>query len=348
MAGADVADHEATMRQTEHLVINELPRACVARVGPEGFRAGAAAVVKRICEQLTRQEAKPRACDEGPGDTACEGVDEAGEEDDVGLAIPREPEAGMQGVVMDFVDWHQERGTAGPVVLMVERVDAIPKDALLEVLNCWGTACCDAGIPMLVILGLHNPQQSMLDLLNGRPLDFLNFVGSVRLFDARAVCAELLEYVAQDTCCPQAMSLLVLQWLRRNFLSERISVSRMLNALAVLCEDRGVGHTVVEQRLSRGAVSLVTEVTASFHRGGCRQEQKSADGDTALLYRLFEYSWGRNVELSDLWQAFQAACATPPSTEAATVTENAVVKAPASAGGQLQTRLAGPCLPSTR
>lgn len=232
LAGADAADHEATMRLMQHLVREQVPAAHIARVGPEDFRTTSAAT-RRVSEQLmqggaARAGAVAAAVIEG-GEPEVEDAEWWPEDRE--LHTSRMSDGGA----LDFVDWHHERGLAGPAVLLVERVEAVPKDGLRHVLGCFGSACCDSGIPFIVVLGLQQPPQSRHELLEGEPLLPLRIVDALCAFEAGTVCAQLLERLAEDPgTLPLAPASLF--WLRNQFQYVRRSFSATLRALALLCE----------------------------------------------------------------------------------------------------------------
>jgi len=231
MAGADVADHEATMRQAEELVRAELPQACVASVSPENFRSSAT-VMRNICEQLMSGGSRLTAA---PKDAAAEVEAEEGEwpED---LDVPRQlQKAGLN----DCLDWYLERqahGGVGGVVLLVERVEAVPKDLLRDALSALGNAFCSEGIPFFVVLGLQHAPQDCVDLFEGKPLAKMRLLGAERLFDARIISTEIIEWLLEDTESVVVLPPNILDWLRRGrFEYTRKSVSLIMKALALLC-----------------------------------------------------------------------------------------------------------------
>lgn len=205
LAGADCADHEATTSLIQALVVAELPTSRVARVASEDFSSLPAAST-RIASQLLccSQVAHSRSGDVG---------------------------------TMDFVDAYKQESESsqGLVVLIIERADAIPKDILRSTLNSWGCACCDHGVPMIVILALQYPPQSRHELLEGDTLVPLHIVDAVPLFDARVVCSELLECIMEDPQSPLPLPPQLFSWLWDLFTQKCPSVDNTLKALALLC-----------------------------------------------------------------------------------------------------------------
>lgn len=231
LAGSDVADHQATMRQLKQLVREQLAGGHVALVGL-GDLCNPTTAVRRVCGQLLPGA---RCMDPASGDAvavgdACESAAREEAEAD------RDPGAPIPAGVYDFLDWRREHGAGGPLVLLVEQADAAPKDALRNLLNTFGATCCDAGIPVLIVLGLHQPPQSRFDLLEGEPLVALRFLDTVCLFDAQPICAQLLEHMVQDPSCPLALTPDLLVCVRNEFLYKRHSVVHVLKILMLLCE----------------------------------------------------------------------------------------------------------------
>mmetsp|Transcript_114555 Transcript_114555/g.324478 ORF Transcript_114555/g.324478 Transcript_114555/m.324478 type:complete len:880 (-) Transcript_114555:261-2900(-) len=256
LAGSDFADHEATMGQAEELVRESFPASCVASVGPESFH-NPAATMRRITVQLLRGASAAKAANRMEDALGEAVVDEAIEgEWPIEDQVASNQSFQVRGA-LDFIDWYRDSSRTDTVVILVKHADAVGAESLREVLNCWGAACCEHGIPLLVVLGLQHPPQSRFDLLGGETLTPLRLLDAVHLFDARAVCARLLEQIIEDPLCPLALTPELLLWMRDHFLHKCHSVTRVLtilvllfeqfhseNPFAVLCsplDDQGVG-----------------------------------------------------------------------------------------------------------
>jgi hypothetical protein len=228
LAGSDVADHEATMRQVDCIVRAELPHACVASVAPESFRS-LAVVTRHICEQLMGGSRTGSISKVGT-----EVVAEEGEwPEDVDPRLLQK--AGLGGCL----DWYRERqarGVAEGVVLLIERVEAIPKDLLRDSLTALGNAFCDEGIPFFVILGVQHAPQDCFDLFEGEPLVNMHFLGAACLFDSRKIATDLFEWLLEDSMSMLVLPPNILDWLRRGrFEYGRRSISHIMQSLALLC-----------------------------------------------------------------------------------------------------------------
>lgn len=225
LAGADVADHEATMRQVEGLMRKLQPAACLARVGPRNFRS-LATVTRSICEQF--MASRGESIDRGMGEEEAEECEWP--EDLDARAIWR---AG----VMDFADWHRERrphGLVGPVVLLVERADAVPPSELRLMLSSWGETCCREGIPIFVIFGLQQQPAGRFDLFEGEPLVCLSLTAATWLFDPLGICSQMLDWLAEDASCPLALPPKILDWLSFWSTTKQKSVTHLMKFLAVM------------------------------------------------------------------------------------------------------------------
>jgi len=233
LAGADVADHEATMHQIERLVRNELPNASVALVGPEHFR-NVATATKHICEQLMSGGNRLVAGNNPSKDAGDLEPDECEWPEDVDEGKVKK--AGL-GVFLDWFRERQARGTAQGIVLLVERTEAVPKDMLRDALSTIGNALCDDGIPVFVLFGLQHPPQDCFDLFEGQPLVNMRLLGAISLFDARMISSQILEELLEDAMCPVVLPPSIMDLLRRGvFEHTRQSVSHIMMFLAVLCD----------------------------------------------------------------------------------------------------------------
>eukprot|EP00927_Polykrikos_kofoidii_P038622 TRINITY_DN33035_c0_g1_i1.p1 TRINITY_DN33035_c0_g1~~TRINITY_DN33035_c0_g1_i1.p1 ORF type:complete len:823 (-),score=117.92 TRINITY_DN33035_c0_g1_i1:67-2535(-) len=218
LAGADVADHEATMVMVDRLVRSESYADSVALVGPDDFRT-LSIVTKRICSQFVH------------------GVSISGENEDE----TERKKANRLGF-LEFIEWYHARQSKGLAVLLVQQAGAVPKEQLRETLSCLGASCCSAGIRVLVVLGLQHPPQARFDLLEGRPLVGLRLVDALCLFDARIITERLLDHLARDADCPLALSSDLLLWLWSQFHSGHQSLTHVLKVLALVCSRTLVDH----------------------------------------------------------------------------------------------------------
>jgi hypothetical protein len=230
LAGADVGDHEATMRLVEGLVRKAVPKAGVALVGPENFR-NLSLVMRHITEQLMSGCTRPAAATENANAADLEEeVDESEWPEDLDA---RQMQRASLSACSEKL---REHGSGGPVVLLVERMESVPKDTLRDTLTSLGMALSDENIPLFVIFGLQHPPQDCFDLFEGRPLVNLRLLDSAQLFDARSVSAELLEWLLQDSLSVMALPYGIMDWLRKDrFEYSRQSVSHVLKSLALLC-----------------------------------------------------------------------------------------------------------------
>eukprot|EP00929_Paragymnodinium_shiwhaense_P006717 TRINITY_DN110692_c0_g1_i1.p1 TRINITY_DN110692_c0_g1~~TRINITY_DN110692_c0_g1_i1.p1 ORF type:complete len:1002 (+),score=261.16 TRINITY_DN110692_c0_g1_i1:91-3096(+) len=213
VAGADVADHDATMAQVEQHLRSDSDGSRVALVGPEDFKS-LAIVVKRIVAQLMVED-KPK-------------------EDDTAAASKASMVSRLPGMA-DFVEWYMVRGIRSSIVLLMKQADNIPKEALHDLMGLLGKTCLSAGIPIFVVLGLQHPPQVRPDLLEGHPRVGVPHVDTVRFFDADAVSARLFQHLATDATCPLALDPKVLLDLRSDYTNGRQSVSHLLQLLALVC-----------------------------------------------------------------------------------------------------------------
>ncbi|CAK0839541.1 unnamed protein product [Prorocentrum cordatum] len=224
LAGTDVADHEATMRLAARLLAASAPAARIALVGPGDFRSFALAT-RCICAQLS-----------GEGSGAADvGDDDDGEDDDA-------PHCSDQKVrrlstPARFARWLSRSGSAAAVVILVEQADSLPKEMLRGVLSTWGSACGDHGIPISCLLGLQHSPTGLHRLLGGDCAIPVINTSAVTLFNAQEVCYEFLCLVAEDEEAPLPLFPETLMWLRDHFLNSRRSMSRVLKALALLCDE---------------------------------------------------------------------------------------------------------------
>lgn len=226
LAGSDVADHGATMRQVEQLIRVGSPDMTVALVGPEDF-INMAAVMKCVCRQLIAGESKCTAS--AFDDPDCEDAEEG-----------KLCRAG----VPDLVNWCRDRTKQGirtAVVIVVEQANTVSKELLRSMLGCFGSLCRGEDIPMFVVFGLQRPPLSRFDLLGGDLFVSLNFVDAFCLFDADAVCDSFLEWLARDWECPLALSPTVLEELKDSFKNTH-SMSHVMRALRLLCHEYSERH----------------------------------------------------------------------------------------------------------
>jgi hypothetical protein len=232
MAGSDVADHEATMRQAEGIVRKEFPKACIATVGPESFR-NLATVIKHICEQImacgNRVSPVP-VIDVETGETAETAEGEWPED------LERHAQKAGLNECLDWYEKQQARDAIRGVVLLVERVEAVPRDVLRDALGSVGIAFGSKNVPVFVILGLQHWPQGCFDLFEGKPLANLRLLGATQLFDSRVISNQMLEWLVEDPMCMLVLPPNILDWLRRGIFDyTRQSVSYMMNALTFLC-----------------------------------------------------------------------------------------------------------------
>jgi len=204
LAGHDVSDHEATIRQSQGILRESMPRANMALLWPEDFR-NLVSVTRKACEQLMSASTL-RSVDFLRHGFECDGsdVEDDGEVDDVDIMD------GTRRGFPDFIDWRQDNGRSRePVIVVLGQAEQIPKAMLRDFLSGLGCACCDEGIPLLVMFGLSLPPQGRMELLEDEPLVSLNVVDTVKLFDVDSVLQPWLTEMMKDT-----KSLLVLPpWL---------------------------------------------------------------------------------------------------------------------------------------
>lgn len=226
LAGTDVADHEATMRLTARLLATSAPSARVALVGPSDFRSFALAT-RRICEQLS-----------GEGSGAADAGDDEGEDDPPHCSGQ---DTRKLSTPARLASWLRRGGSATTVVILVEQTDSLPKELLRDVLSTWGSACGDHGIPISCLLGLQHSPTGLQSLLGGDCVVPVIHTSAVTLFNAEEVCFEFLCAVAEDEQAPLPLFPEMLMWLRNHFLNSRRSFSRVMKALALLCDEH-VSH----------------------------------------------------------------------------------------------------------
>jgi hypothetical protein len=231
LAGSDVDDHEATMHQVEMLVRNTSPTSAIALVTPENFR-NLATVTRHICHQLMSGSIRVSP----DSDTRDAGEVEA---DEGQLAEDWGPQQMQRAGLTACMDWFRERrarNPSGPVVLLVERLEAVPKDVLRDTLTSLGMALGSENIPLFVLFGLQHPPQDCLDLFEGKPLVNLRLLGAAHLFDARSISAGILEWLVEDPMSLLVLSPRILDSLRKDrFEYTRQSVSHIMKSLALLC-----------------------------------------------------------------------------------------------------------------
>jgi len=284
LAGSDAADHVATMKQVEQLIRVERPDANVALVSPEDFR-NLAWVTRCICDQVMSSGNKYE-------ESGADDDDDEGETED----LDGNEHAGARKVyprasVYDFIDQYQQEQRSGPLVLCIQQADGVPKDQLRDMLSCWGTACSDASIPVMVIFGLHHLPQSRFDLLEGEPLVTLSVVNSLCLFNAREVSAEIIEYLAEDDTCPLVLSPDLLTWLRHQFMNVRFSVSYILKVIALLCHQLEMHSPLSTLCLVQEEVATGTSSMSSRSSRRLEQAFKTRLGQSPNLVEHLKPLW---------------------------------------------------------
>merc|ERR1719440_919207 len=139
----------------------------------------------------------------------------------------------------DCLDWYhkrQESGAVEGIVLLIERVEAVPKDILRVALTALGSTFSSEGIPVFVILGLQRLPQDRFDLFEGEPLASVRLRGATCLFNAREVTYQMLEWLLEDTRSTLVLPPALLDYLRRGtFELKRQSVSHVMKSLALIC-----------------------------------------------------------------------------------------------------------------
>jgi len=119
----------------------------------------------------------------------------------------------------------------------VEQADSLPKELLRGVLSTWGSACGDHGIHVSCLLGLQHSPTGLHGLLGGDSAVPVISTRAVTLFNAEEVCFDFLCTVAGDEQAPLPLFPEILLWLRDHFLNSRRSFSRVMKALALLCDE---------------------------------------------------------------------------------------------------------------
>ena len=102
------------------------------------------------------------------------------------------------------------------VVLVVERVDSVPKDLLREFLICLSSTCGEELVPLSVIFTLQHPPQSRLDLFEDELIQGLRLSDATCLFNAQEICSEILEHMVERPACPLTLPPVLFDWLRRD------------------------------------------------------------------------------------------------------------------------------------
>lgn len=210
-AGADFADHEATMQQVRHLLRNDMPDSSLALVGPQDFRS-LSHVMECICAQFLPESVTK--------------VNPSGRR--LRLGLP------------DFLTWYHTQRMTGddvrrPVVLLVQQFDAIPKDLVKDMLSSLSSAC--GGLPILVVFGLRLAPEGAAELLDGGLSVGLRIVESIDLFDAKAITSRLLEELFEDGDCPLALSPTIISSLRKEFNFSFHSLHYILKLLGLICNE---------------------------------------------------------------------------------------------------------------
>jgi hypothetical protein len=175
----------------------------------------------------------------------------------------------------------------------VEQADSLPKELLRGVLSTWGSACGDHGIPISCLLGLQHSPTGLHSLLGGDCVVPVIHTSAVTLFNAEEVCFDFLCAVAEDEQAPLPLFPETLMWLRNHFLNSRRSFSRVMKALALLCDEH-VSHNP----LSALCIPFVAAAKAG------RVEQPASESTSSWKQAFAERLRGSQElfgRLRDLW-----------------------------------------------